>query len=311
MWASVSAEPPRAVNRTLAALVLAVAGLGLSGCAVSLSESFQQSLSVIVPKKIDFAELDYYAQRANAAYDPIPQIRKDYPKVTRAVTVQSVDVRYFVETDTATRTQTLSIRGTAERPNVWEDIETALVPDTVLGIPLHRGFQKDAAAIYDDVFPHLRKDYPLRLTGHSLGGAVAVILAGYFEKQGFTVDRVVTFGQPKLSTRQPPETTSAVTTRVVHDLDVVPMIPPYTPARPYQHFAPEVILRQGPSYVYLNQHDADRLSAGDFWRNLTDFSAKEHHMDGYVANIDEKRENGAQQVPYLFEPATVSPMAVN
>jgi hypothetical protein len=100
----------------------------------------------------------------------------------------------------------------------------------------------------------------------------------------------------------------SVTTRVVNDLDVVPMVPPFTRLRPYQHFSPEVLLKPGPYYVYLDSHDADRLSVGQFWRNLTDFSAKDHRMDGYLANIEFKVANGATQVPYLFHQKKVSPM---
>lgn len=301
-------EPPRRANRSIRAIMMVLLALVLSGCAGNLSQSFKQSLSIVSPEKIDFAELEYYAKRSKSAYDPIPDIRKAYPLVTRAVTIESIDVLYFVEKDTPNRTQTISIRGTAAKPNVWEDLETALIPDSILGIPVHRGFQRDAAAIYDDVTPYLRKDWPLRITGHSLGGAVAAVLAAYFERQGYTVERVVTFGQPRVTTKLPPEYELPVTTRVVNDLDVVPMVPPYTAAKQYQHFAPEVILREGPKYVYLNAHDADRLSIGDFWRNLTDFSAKDHHVDGYLANIQGKVVNGSRQVPYLFETNTESPM---
>lgn len=294
------------LGATLACLAMLV-----SGCAVGLSEGFRQSLSVVTPERVDFAELAYYAERSAAAYDPIEKIRAAYPKTTRAVTVQPVDVRYFIETDLENRRQTITIRGTAEKPNVWEDVETALVPDSLLGVRLHRGFQRDAEAIFDDATPHLRKDLPLRITGHSLGGAVAVILAEYYAKEGYTVERLVTFGQPRVATKETEVDAAgllSVTTRVVNDLDVVPMIPPYTDIRPYQHFSAEVILREGPDYIYLDQHDADRLSIGDFWRNITDFSAKEHHMDGYLANIQGKVANGSQQVPYLFRQASQSPM---
>jgi len=195
------------------------------------------------------------------------------------------------------------------------EIICKLLPITRLGRPerkfehslqlpwplLHHGFQRDALAIYNDAIPHLRKDFPLRITGHSLGGAVAMILAAYFENQGYTVERLVTFGQPKFAAEQPSETILSVTTRVVNDLDVVPMVPPHTVARQYQHFAIEVILREGQDYVFLNEHDADRLSIGDFWRNITHFSTKDHHIDSYLANIQGKIENGSRQVPYLFK----------
>jgi hypothetical protein len=279
--------------------------MGLTGCAGGLTQSFKQSLSVFAPEQIDFADLGYYAKRSQSAYDPIDQIRRDYPLATRVSNVASVDVQYFIETDLANRNQTLSVRGTARKPNVWEDIETALIPDSILGIPLHNGFRKDSIAVYKDATPHLRKDLPLRVTGHSLGGAVAVILAAYLQDDGYLVERVVTFGQPKISSTPPDESILAATTRVVNDKDVVPMLPPHTAFRNYQHFAPEVILKNGPNFVYLDAHDADRLSVGDFWRNITDFSFKEHHVDLYVANIAAKAQNGARQVPYLFNPGTV------
>lgn len=233
IYAKYPTEPPGTANRSNGATMLALFLLVLSGCAGDLPQSFKQTLSVVSPTKINFADLEYYALRSKSAYDPIQDIRKEYPLVTRAVTVQSVDVRYFIETDLANRKQTLTIRGTAAKPNIWEDIETALIPDSTLGVPLHRGFQRDAIGIYDDAASYLRKDLPLRITGHSLGGAVAVILAAYFEKQGYTVEQLVTFGQPRLTSKLPSEYVMSVSTRVVNELNVVPMLPPYTPNRQF------------------------------------------------------------------------------
>jgi len=297
-------RPARAARRTGLVALLAAVLLAAAGCTGGLTESFKQSLSVTTPAKINFSELEYYAKRSNSAYDEIEVIQRDYPRTTRAVTVPSVDIRYFIETDTAAREQTLSIRGTAERPNVWEDIEVALVRDSRLGIRLHRGFQRDATAIYADATPYLRKDYALRITGHSLGGAVAAILAEYYAKDGYRVERVVTFGQPRVSTQKTSQDLDGLlarTTRVVNELDVVPMVPPYSVIRNYQHFPPEVILLEGPDYVYLPQHDADRLSISDFWRNAGTLSAEDHHIDGYLANIRGKVAKGSRQVPYRFD----------
>ena len=290
-----------AVSRSRLCGLLAFLLLAVAGCTGGLTDGFKQSLSVMAPAKINFAELEYYAKRSNSAYDEIEVIERDYPLTTRAVTVPSVDIRYFIETDTAAQEQTLSIRGTAERPNVWEDIEVALVRDSRLGIRLHRGFQRDAAALYADATPYLRKDYALRITGHSLGGAVAAILAEYYAKDGYRVERLVTFGQPRVSTRKTPQDIDGLlarTTRVVNEMDVVPMIPPYSVVRKYQHFPPEVILLKGPDYVYLPEHDAARLSVSDFWRNASNLSAEDHHMDGYLANIRGKVADGSKQVPY-------------
>lgn len=283
----------------------------MSGCAGDLSQSFEQSLTIITPQRIDFAEINYYAIRSKSAYDPIDDIRRAFPLTTHAVTIKSVNVRYFIETDLINNRQTLTVRGTAVKQNVWEDIETTLVPDSILGIPLHRGFQRDATAIFDDSTPHIRKDMPLHITGHSLGGAVAMILAAYYDKRGYKVARLVTFGQPKFTSEPPPEKVLSVTTRVVNDLDVVPMIPPHTLARPYEHFSSEIILRDGSDFVFLDEHDAKRISVGDFWRNITDFSLKEHHMDDYLSNIKGKAEIGSRQIPYLFKRETKAVVGIN
>lgn len=279
----------------------------LTGCA-GLPQTLRQSLVVVVPHQVDFVELEYYAQRSRAAYTSASEIRRQFPRTTRVTTVKSVDVLYFLETDRQQNTQTLTIRGTVNKPNVWQDAEIELVKDNRLGINLHKGFRDDAVKIYADVKPYLKKNYSIRVTGHSLGAAIAAINAGYLHKDGFKVDRLVTFGGPKVTDKEGKKAvpSSIIPTRVVHDDDVVSMLPPSGFLfGSYQHFGPEVILRDGRKYVYLPDHDANRLSIGEFWRNITDFSTKDHHMSAYLSNIEEKVENGARQVPY-FGLATAS-----
>lgn len=283
----------------LARLSLIAMCVILTGCAGGFTQGLQRSLTALTPANIDFAELQYYAERSSSAYDAANDIRNDYPLATRVTTVQPADVRYFVETDHSQRTQTISVRGTAEKPNIWQDIETALIPDSILGISLHRGFQADAQAILTDVRPHLRDDYGVRITGHSLGGAVAAILGLYLDKEGFRVERVVTFGEPRFTTETPDSAALRTALRVVHNRDVVPLLPPHSAFGNYKHASSEVILRPGAEYVYLDEHDADRLSVGEFWRSITSFSFADHHMDGYLSNIQQKVEQGAVQVPYL------------
>ena len=285
----------------LASIVPLLLAVFLSGCA-SLPQTFRQSLTVIVPHKVDFIELEYYAKRSRAAYTSAREIRRQFPRTTRVTTVQSVDVLYFLETDRQQKTQTLTIRGTADKPNVWQDIEIALVKDSLLAISLHRGFRNDAMKIHADVKPYLKKDYSIRVTGHSLGGAIAGITAHYLFAEGYKVERLVTFGGPKVTNREGKKAvqSSIMVTRVVHDNDVVPMIPPTGfLSGSYQHFGPEVILRDDRKYVYLPDHDANRLSIGEFWRNISVFSTKEHHMSAYLRNIEEKVQNGSRQVPYF------------
>lgn len=300
-----------AIEFWLAKMVLLSFVIFLSGCG-SLPLSFQQSLGVVDPHQVDFAELKYYAKRSRAAYASEIAIREQFPLTTRVMTIKSIDVLYFLETDRKQKTQTLSIRGTANKQNVWQDIEIALEKDSLLGVSLHRGFRDDTNKVYSDVKPYLKKDYSIRVTGHSLGGAIAVIIAHYLYRERFKVERLVTFGGPKVTNREGTKAFEGriIVTRVVHDKDVVPMLPPtgFLSGR-YQHFGPEVVLRDGRKFVYISSHDSNRLSVGEFWRNITDFSTKEHHMETYHGNILEKIKSGSRQVPYFDRGLNKTPAA--
>lgn len=285
----------------LVKVLLMVSLIALAGCAGGLSQSTRQALAVVAPHEVDFEELYFYGIRSKSAYDTPENIRKAYPDVTRVRTLTSVDVQYFVETDHSTKKQTISVRGTAQKPNIWEDIEIKLVNDAILGLKLHGGFQKDSLAIWNDVKPHLKEGYGIRVTGHSLGAAVALIVGGYASAEGYNLERIVNFGQPKVTNSELAPGLFKVTTRVIDDRDVVPMLPPPGFVPKYRHLGPEVILRQGDEYVYLDAHDADRVSIADFWREFSNFSVKEHLMINYLANIEYKIENGAKQVPYLLK----------
>lgn len=285
---------------SVAALILI---LLINGCAGSVPRTLRQSLTVFNPHKVDFSELEYYAQRSQAAYSSENEIRKTFPSVMRVTTVKSIDTLYFLETDPKRKTQTITVRGTNDKANTWQDIEIALVKNSYLGINLHRGFQDDTNVIHADIKPYLKRDYSLRLTGHSLGGAVAIILADYLAKDGYKVERVVTFGQPKVTDLEGIGISRSGITRVVHDQDVVPMLPPggilFAHKGSYQHFGPEIVLRDGRKYVYLQSHEANRLSIGEFQRDIFHFSTKEHHMSTYLSNIQEKVQKGESQIPYF------------
>jgi predicted lipase len=62
----------------------------------------------------------------------------------------------------------------------------------------HAGFLKGAQAIWPLVEPvAMKPGYPVALTGHSLGGALACIVAGFMCAGGKPPARLVTFGCPK------------------------------------------------------------------------------------------------------------------
>ncbi len=279
-------------------LPAALALLFLSACDLALPGSIGSALDQAAPEDVNFDEIAYFLERSDSAYDTPAEIRADYPNLAYAKLLPDVDVLYFIEDRNNGASQTISVRGTAGRLNVLEDLEIALIPDTILGIRIHKGFQEGAQAILDDAVPRLDKNKPIDVTGHSLGGAIAVVLAAYLDQNGYEIGRVVTFGQPRIASEPVSKDVLEVTTRVVNDTDVVPLVPPFTPITPYRHFGPEIVLRDGPDFVYLNSHDAERVALGEFWRQLSHLSLNDHHVAEYASKIAQKQQ-GAQQVPYI------------
>jgi pimeloyl-ACP methyl ester carboxylesterase len=65
-----------------------------------------------------------------------------------------------------------------------------------LGVRLHAGFAQVADELYLEIEPLLDKDMSIHLTGHSMGGAVCIILGMRLLARGYRVAQVVAFGSP-------------------------------------------------------------------------------------------------------------------
>jgi hypothetical protein len=274
----------------------------LTAC-VGISTTELQSIgSKITPENINFDELYTYGQRANAAYAAKSVILSKYPSTVRINAPGQTDVRYFLERNDKTRTQFITVRGTADRKNFSEDLEIVVREDRKVNIPVHAGFDLAARAIYEDVKPYLKAGYKTYLTGHSLGGAVAAVLTIYMIEDGVEVVRVVTFGQPRFTTADGVRRLNFLPlARVVDENDIVPMVPPATAIDlrfgPYEHVGPEVILLEGRDIVYLPSHNANRISLGEFWRSLFFADLKDHEMKKYLKRMADKTK-GVIQVQY-------------
>ena len=97
---------------------------------------------------------------------------------------------------------------------------------------VHRGFYSNANRLLPLVFNKIGYDYdkPLILTGHSLGGATAVILAVILKEWGYNVQEVITFGCPRVGNKKFSHyyaSLSIPTTHYVYGSDIVPATPPW------------------------------------------------------------------------------------
>lgn len=291
--------------------IMAVCLMTLTACVGVSRQELQALGSGVAQTKVDFVELTAYASRSKAAYATEAVIRGRYPATVRVSAPGKTDAQYFVERDDKAKVQYIAIRGTANKKNLIEDVEMKVREDLSLAIPVHAGFDATTRVLYADMKPYLKKDYTTYITGHSLGGAIAVLLAIHMTEDGYKVDKVITFGQPKFTTTDGVQKLGFLNlTRVVDENDIIPMLPPTTIVNRlygiYEHAGPEVILLEGPHYVYLPTHDADRISIGEFGRSLNIADLKDHHMDNYLSRLSAKT-SGAVAVSYDDREKYVAP----
>jgi hypothetical protein len=239
------------------------------------------------------AEVLDYARRASAAYADEAGIRAVIgPGPTLAVAdLPGVDVRAFVEVDEAKRVQWVAVRGTANLKNAWEDAEYAKVEAPDLGIPVHEGFVDDAQAVWSFARPRLRAGLETRLTGHSLGGAVALLLAMRLQTEGLPLGRVVTFGQPKVTNEAGvARFRDLPLLRVVNHDDPVPLLPWETVGAArgglYRHLGQELRLTDRGTFELFPEHQAERYLLSSFLGRLGRENPVEHEIARYLARIE-------------------------
>lgn len=82
----------------------------------------------------------------------------------------------------------------------WLDyaVRTGLVDCTGVGGQVFRPFQEYAALMYDAVKQRLDSSWPVVLSGHSLGGALASIIGERLKQEGWNIRSVHTFGCPRI-----------------------------------------------------------------------------------------------------------------
>jgi hypothetical protein len=256
---------------------------------------------------IDFAVLQQHAIFANAAYQSEDNVRVliESRNYTLALyhTIPDLQISFLLATNDLTKTQVISIRGTANTKNAMVDIYLKLVLDQKTGLRLHHGFSLAAKKIYAKLKPLLKADYKINVTGHSLGGAVALILAIYLDADQFDIEQVTTFGQPKVTNISGAGKIQHINIiRVVNPLDLVPLVPLFDPldisnVDIYWHAGKEVILLAGTQYAVL-QGTESMLRASSFTQKLLSEENLQHHQMTLYLEMLKAKTKSPTLVPY-------------
>ena len=188
------------------------------------------------------------------------RIRDEGRKLLKEVTTKSDgEVRYdpklppgwvLAVNDSNKRQLSICVAGTQNINDVYRDTMCKPVPITIPktggiicpGIKCHQGFHDGAIQLFNKIHPFIVKyaslieaspSKPLELlfTGHSLGGAVVVLLSvfySYLSFSGIKVSCLYTFGAPKVFVSEGyhpadvPELGKFITQQFVTDYDIVP-----------------------------------------------------------------------------------------
>jgi triacylglycerol lipase len=141
------------------------------------------------------------------------------------------------------------------------------------------------AALYDEDANARR----LWLTGHSIGGTLALVAASKLEHEGFDVYNVTTFGSPAVLDRRAAESFRCNVYRVVNNEDVVADLPWPTLLDSYVHAGERILLTA--SGRVAAPHHSDELArridrANALGEGIHPSGAfYDHSMESYLAKL--------------------------
>ena len=193
----------------------------------------------------------------------------------------------------------LAFRGTEGNLNDWmTDLDVALVGGP--GGMVHEGFLVGLGMVWRDVWRWIDKNRGKRalwITGHSLGGALAMLATARLRlEKDQPVNGLYTFGQPRSGDREFARNFDAdfgrFTFRYVNNNDIVPRVPFrsmwYSHAGTFRYFNEDGIQADDMSW---SEKLLDRIQGAisDLLSPGID-GIKDHAMDNYIAGLTKAKE---------------------
>lgn len=169
----------------------------------------------------------------------------------------------------------VSFRGTDPTVSDWLiDFDTVPVSDATVPGHVHRGFNEALLAVWSQVRPHLdaRGNRRVWITGHSLGGALAVACAARatFEAPRVGIRGIYTYGQPRYGNANCStacaELLGSVMFRHINNRDIVPRVPPFLMG--FRHWGTEILFDEQ-AKPHINPSDVEKPT-DLLWQFLVD-----------------------------------------
>ena len=237
----------------------------------------------------------YIAEATYQSTDDIAEVlSKQGYKITLQQQIKGYSVGFVLATNDSARQHILAVRGTSNVENAVVDAAFVLVPDKLSGIDIHQGFLLSARDIYQQIQDKINPQYKINTIGHSLGGAVALILAMMLDAQEYDVGEVITFGQPKVTNVSGSRKFNHLDIkRLVTAKDMVPLVPPVDPLdlmklSIFWHQGTEIVLYKNNQYSVLTGVDS-MMRAVDFLNDIPgEQNLRNHFMTTYINHLQSK-----------------------
>ena len=258
-----------------------------------------------IPLKPDlqyFGRLHHIQQMNYLIYKDLDKLREEYPG-TRVAESIKYRVRWMILKDYFADEQILCIRGTNNLLNAWIDAQYFLKHEPEIGVRVHRGFNKAVKEILPSIKSLLDPNRKIILSGHSMGGSMAIILAMYLEREGYDIQWIVTMGQPKVTDKKGIRKFAHLPLlRMVYQKDLVPILPPPFVSR-YKHFGAQLNLydkgfRYERSSSQNSTHEDNSAESLKLWNDIRSQAEKTptpefqllYDMDSEIEDFSEELE---------------------
>jgi len=258
-----------------------LAAAGNAAAATRVSSS-----NVLESRSVDFQELHDACLMSSMCYKSPAALKEAYGAALAAVggneeSSSGGSIRYFMLSNERAKHQKLVVCGILSE----SQFNAVTSPSSSAAADVYRSFQLDKAAEQIDktVMKLLRKDFQIQIFGHAMGASLAVLLALHLHNEGFKLNKIITFGQPRIV--KPKEASMYKNLPLLRVFDFYDAVA--VGAFPgYQHIGPSVVLLPDLHYSYVAKQPEEEQAHSGVQSPKKKFEC--NHVEVYLRNLKAK-----------------------